>query len=41
LPVGYRVEAPGVSNAVPRAVVDWRPWRRNKEMPPVEDADAT
>lgn len=39
LPVGYRVQGAGVSDAVPRASVDWRPWRRTKDTTSAKDAD--
>jgi branched-chain amino acid transport system permease protein len=40
LPVGYRVQGSGVSEALPRGSVDWRPWRRTKGTTNVEDANS-
>ncbi len=41
LPVGYRVHAAGVSAAVPRPSIDWRPWRRGASAPPSGESEAT
>jgi len=41
LPVGYRVQATGVTQAVPGPSIDWRPWRRGGEAPPEEGADSS
>ncbi|MGD0691024.1 MAG: branched-chain amino acid ABC transporter permease [Acidimicrobiales bacterium] len=41
LPVGYRVQGTGVSQAVPGPSIDWRPWRRASAIPPAQDADSS
>ena len=41
LPVGYRVQATGVTQAVPGPSIDWRPWRRGGETPPEEGSDSS
>jgi branched-chain amino acid transport system permease protein len=41
LPVGYRVQGVGVSEAVPSASLEWRPWRRAKVTTSGDDTDTS